>query len=74
MPASLPTPGGDTGVWGTKLNTFLQVSLNNNGTLKQGALETANVVQSTAVRNVVTVTQSQYNALTPNANTLYIVT
>jgi hypothetical protein len=31
---SLPTVGGDSGVWGTKLNDFLLVGHNANGTLK----------------------------------------
>ena len=30
----LPTPGGDTGNWGTVLNDFLGVSLSSDGTLK----------------------------------------
>ena len=32
--AALPTPGGDVGVWGGELNTFLSVAMNSDGTLK----------------------------------------
>lgn len=32
--ATLPTPGGDSGTWGTELNEFLSVSLDSDGTLK----------------------------------------
>jgi collagen type VII alpha len=34
----LPIPGGDNGDWGTILNSFLEVSLNPDGTLKQSAV------------------------------------
>lgn len=34
--ASLPTPGGDTGTWGSELNEFLLVSHNADGTLIGG--------------------------------------
>jgi hypothetical protein len=36
--ARLPDPGGDVGIWGTVLNAFLQVSLNDDGTIKDTAL------------------------------------
>jgi len=39
--ARLPTPGGDVGNWGTILNGFLQVSLNDDGTILPAALEQA---------------------------------
>ena len=39
--ARLPTPGGDSGSWGTILNNYLQVSLNQDGTLQTGAVQTA---------------------------------
>lgn len=34
----LPTPGGDKGDWGEILNSFLEVSLNPDGTLKGSAI------------------------------------
>jgi hypothetical protein len=34
----LPIPGGDNGDWGTILNSFLEVSLNPDGTLKSSAV------------------------------------
>jgi hypothetical protein len=38
MTARLPIPGGDDGDWGNILNAFLEVSLNNDGTLKSSAV------------------------------------
>lgn len=51
--ARLPTPGSDSGAWGTLLNEFLEVEHNNDGTLKRGndittALSTANAAQTSA--------------------------
>lgn len=40
--ARLPTPGADSGVWGSILNTFLQVSHNPDGTLQTSAISQAN--------------------------------
>jgi hypothetical protein len=42
----LPTPGADTGSWGTILNQFLEVSHNTNGTLKTSSVRTAGAVTS----------------------------
>ncbi|HEV2412219.1 MAG TPA: hypothetical protein VGS28_00230 [Candidatus Saccharimonadales bacterium] len=39
--ARLPTPGGDSGSWGTILNGFLQVSHNADGTLQSAAVQNA---------------------------------
>ncbi|HEV2412231.1 MAG TPA: hypothetical protein VGS28_00290 [Candidatus Saccharimonadales bacterium] len=39
--ARLPTPGGDSGTWGTVLNDFLEVSLNSDGTIQTGAISSA---------------------------------
>ena len=36
---ALPTVGGDSGAWGAKLNEFLQVSHNADGTLKSGSTD-----------------------------------
>jgi lysophospholipase L1-like esterase len=36
--ARLPTPGGDSGTWGTVLNTYLQVAHNSDGTLKNSGI------------------------------------
>lgn len=36
MAARFPTPGSDDGNWGTLLNDFLSVELNNDGSLKNG--------------------------------------
>jgi lysophospholipase L1-like esterase len=38
LTASLPTPGGSIGTWGDALNAFLEVSHNNDGTIKPSAL------------------------------------
>jgi len=37
--ATLPTPGGDSGTWGTELNEFLEVSLASDGKVKNEALQ-----------------------------------
>ena len=37
--ATQPTPGGDFGTWGDGLNTYLDVSLNEDGTIKPTALD-----------------------------------
>ncbi|HEV2412591.1 MAG TPA: hypothetical protein VGS28_02170 [Candidatus Saccharimonadales bacterium] len=39
--ARLPTVGGDNGTWGTVLNGFLEVSLNQDGTIQPTALTQA---------------------------------
>jgi hypothetical protein len=41
MTARLPVPGSDDGDWGNILNTFLEVSLNSDGTLVPAAVSTA---------------------------------
>lgn len=41
--ATLPTPGGDTGTWGTEMNDFLLVSHNADGTLKESAVGKATI-------------------------------
>ena len=64
---SLPNPG-DTN-WGTTLNTYLQVSLDTDGTIKDGA-----AVKSSTVTQIVSLSQVAYNALTPDASTLYVIT
>jgi len=66
---ALPTPGGDAGNWGTILNNFLLVSHNTDGTIRDGS-----AVKSTSINTIVSISQPAYNALTPNNNTLYIIT
>lgn len=51
MTARLPTIGGDSGSWGSVLNTFLAVSLNSDGTLNAGAVATANQLISSQTTN-----------------------
>ena len=69
----LPTPGSDNGTWGTILNNFLLVSHNTDGTLKNTALQSSDVVQSTSINQIISLSQAAYDALTPDANTLYII-
>jgi len=64
---TLPTPGGDSGSWGTILNTFLSTAHNTDGTIKNNA-------GSAGITNITSLTQAEYDALTPNAQTLYIIT
>jgi hypothetical protein len=47
--ARLPIPGGDSGTWGYILNTFLEVSLNADGTIQPVALQQAGGVTTTQV-------------------------
>ncbi|HEV2412845.1 MAG TPA: glycosyl hydrolase family 28-related protein [Candidatus Saccharimonadales bacterium] len=42
--ARLPDVGGDSGNWGTILNDFLEVSLNQDGTILPSALQSAGVI------------------------------
>jgi hypothetical protein len=44
------------------------------GTTKQIAASATNWVSSTEINNIVKLTQLEYDALTPDANTLYIIT
>ena len=53
--ACLPVVGGDSGNWGTILNGFLEVSLNQDGTIQPTALTAAGGVTSV-------------NTITPNAS------
>jgi hypothetical protein len=46
MTARLPSPGSDDGTWGDILNTFLEVSHNSDGTLKQSAVQQAGAASS----------------------------
>lgn len=71
----LPTPGGDTGNWGTILNDFLSVSLNSDGTLKDTAVTNDTTTQRVAVSKDGTLigTRPQIN-LTTGASTTLAVT
>ncbi len=42
----LPIPGQDDNVWGDILNDFLEVSFNNDGTLRSNAIESAGAITS----------------------------
>lgn len=42
----LPTPGSDDGTWGNILNDFLQQSHNNDGTLKDGVVDSSSLDSS----------------------------
>ena len=57
--ARLPTPGADSGTWGSVLNDYLSQSLKNDGTIKD------NVVTSSAIApNAVTATEIANDAIT----------
>lgn len=74
--ARLPTVGSDNNTWGTVLNEYLSVSLATDGTIKSTALTSkiGNAVGSpTTVTNVWVGPQATYDALTPDANTLYFI-
>ncbi len=72
----LPDVGGDNDNWGTVLNQYLSVSLDTDGTIKSSAISTKIGQASgspTTVTNVWVGSQAAYNALTPDANTLYFI-
>lgn len=71
---TLPTVGGDNNSWGTILNNFLLVAHNTDGTLRDTALQNADVVQSTTVTQIVVLSQASYDGLTPDNSTLYVIT
>jgi PPE-repeat protein len=48
--ARLPTPGQDSGTWGTILNDFLGVSLNSDGTVKNGVVGEAKLDAATIAK------------------------
>jgi len=57
----LPTPGSDSGAWGTVLNDFLGVSLNTDGTLKP-------LVNPTIAKPVLSATNPTAQTYSPSAN------
>lgn len=63
--ANLPQPG-DTN-WGATLNTWLIESRNPDGTIKNNG-------GSNGINNITVLSQAAYDALTPDAQTLYIIT
>lgn len=66
MPPSLPTIGQSN--WGAALNSFLTVSHNNDGSIRNDA-------GSGGITRIVVLTQSAYDAIgSKNATTLYIIT
>jgi hypothetical protein len=71
----LPVVGQDNNDWGNVLNDYLSVSLNSDGTIKSSALTTkiGTAVGSLTVTNVWAGSQAAYNALTPDASTLYFI-
>jgi len=72
----LPTVGSDSDSWGTVLNDYLLVSHNADGTIKTSALSVkiGNATDSpTTITGIWVGTQVQYDALTPDANTLYFI-
>ena len=71
-----PTVNSDNNTWGDVLNDYLSVSLDTDGTIKSTALSTkigTAVDSPTTVTNVWVGTQVEYDALTPDANTLYFI-
>ena len=42
----LPTPGSDDNIWGTELNTWLQVSMNADGTIQPSAITAGGAVNA----------------------------
>lgn len=72
----LPSVGGDSNDWGNVLNDYLSVSLNTDGTIKSSALSSKIGVAAgspTTVTSIWVGSQAAYDALTPDANTLYFI-
>ena len=62
MTARLPSPGADNGTWGDILNTFLEVSHNDDGTLATAALGTAGaLLASQNLSDIQATTQARTN-------------
>ena len=70
-----PTVNSDDNTWGDVLNDYLSVSLDTDGTIKASAISTkiGSTGSPTTVTNVWVGTQVAYDALTPDANTLYFI-
>lgn len=49
MANRLPTPGGDSGDWGTILNDYLSVSLASDGTLNSGIVSSSNISSTAGI-------------------------
>lgn len=64
----LPIPGGDNGTWGAVLNEYLTVSHTADGSIKDGA-----AIKSTTINTIQVLSQTDYDNLTPQSTTLYIV-
>jgi hypothetical protein len=72
----LPTVGSDSNTWGDVLNDYLPVSLDTDGTIKDSAISTkigTATGSPTTITSIWVGTQVQYDALTPDANTLYFI-
>ncbi|HUD20872.1 MAG TPA: hypothetical protein VMQ44_02285 [Candidatus Saccharimonadales bacterium] len=74
----LPTPGGDSGTWGTILNDYLSVEHNADGTLKKAgdistALSTANTAKTTADSATTTANTASASAQTALKKTITAV-
>ena len=54
----LPTPGGDDNIWGTELNTWLQVAHNSDGSLQTSAVTAAGAVNAIVAGSNVSVDAS----------------
>ena len=67
----LPTPGGDDGTWGEILNSFLAVSLNNDGTLNTSSLIQAGAITTinskTPINGSISLGASDIGALTQSS-------
>lgn len=74
--ANLPTVGGSAGVWGTELNTFLLVSHNPDGTLKDVVANLRSASYTLALSdsgNIVEMNVASANTLTvpPNSSVAF---
>src|SRR6185503_16695374 len=62
----LPTPGADSGTWGTVLNDFLSVEHASDGTLKIRSDGTLSAITNAVVKGTLTLNVLDYGAVADN--------
>jgi hypothetical protein len=69
----LPQPGGDPDAWGTILNDYLAVSMDNNGNLKPAAVASAGAGTFATPANITSAVSAHAAATDPHASSGYAI-